>query len=293
MADDLRPIIKKIKKVEGEAHGSSAWKVAYADFVTAMMAFFLLLWLLNVTTDEQKHGIADYFAPSVASISESGSGDILAGTSAADQGARSSGAPTVILELETPEAAIAASADEKTEQESRESQMAELEEESFEDAMENLKRSLAELPELAELMDNLLVQLTPDGLLIQLIDVEGKALFKSGSAELNETMQDLLEQVAFVASELPNKIVISGHTDAIEFRSSSGYSNWELSADRANSSRRILAAAGIPEARISSVQGRASAELLYPENPAFAGNRRITVLLKRRAPVLPPKYQKR
>ena len=280
MADsDLPPIIiKKIKKVEGGGHGSSAWKVAYADFVTAMMAFFMLLWLLNVTTDEQKSGIADYFSPTAASSSRSGSGDILGGVSLAVDGSKGSGATQVILELE------------QVESEQREREMrSQAEEDSFIDAREKLQQAIQDHEELRELAKNLLIDITPEGLRIQLVNQEGQPMFRAGTAELLPIARLLLGEVAVIVAELPNKLAISGHTDASPF-GRRDYGNWELSSDRANSSRRALIEAGLGNDRIASVAGKAAADMLFPEKPLLPANRRVSMVLVREAPVLPPGY---
>ena len=187
--DDLPPIIiKKIKKVSGGGHGSSACKVAYADFVTAMMAFFMLLWLLNVSTDEQKSGIADYFSPTAASTSTSGSGDILGGVSMASDGAKGDGAPQVVLDLE-----------EVTSKESEEEMRSQAEEDAFIEAKEKLQQAIQDDEELRELAKNLLIDMTPEGLRIQ----ARKIMTRHGAALIEEYI-DGVEYSVLVAEDPEN-----------------------------------------------------------------------------------------
>ncbi len=292
--DNQPIIIKKVKK-GGHGHHGGAWKVAYADFVTAMMAFFMLLWLLNVTTDEQKQGIADYFAPASASRSTSGSGGILGGKTLVAEGSRISenGTPSVAISLTPPsnptdedvhneyEEEEQNSGD--TEQEKMAQAMAEQEEKAFEEAQEALKRAIEEVPALADLGKHLMVDMTPEGLRIQLVDREQESMFPSGSAHMHEFTRALIERIALVVGKLPNKIAVSGHTDATPFRNGLGYTNWELSTDRANASRRVLLDAGLDSKRIESVIGRADNDPLLPDDPFSATNRRISIVLLREA----------
>jgi chemotaxis protein MotB len=296
MADDA-VIIKKIKKGGGHGHHGGAWKVAYADFVTAMMAFFLLMWLINTTSPEQKRGIADYFAPASVSRSTSGSGGILEGTSFGENGGKSGGAVAVVVKV-TPE-------DQKTKEDTspeqagqpgeirpstediEEQEQSQAEQRDFEQAAESLRQSMQDMPELMELSKQILVDITPEGLRIQLIDQEGRPMFAPGSAEPNDRVRRLLEQVAKLSLKLPNRLTVSGHTDAGQFQGPNGYTNWELSSDRANASRRILMASGVPVDRIYQVSGKAGSEPLLPEDPYASANRRITIVLLREAPPLP------
>ncbi|WP_417317633.1 flagellar motor protein MotB [Emcibacter sp.] len=293
MADEERPIIiKRIKKVSGGAHGG-AWKVAYADFVTAMMAFFLLLWLMNATTEEQRSGLADYFSPTSASTSSSsGSGDILGGVSLNTDGAQSS-AVTVSIPDQSQTLnkkqdgeggeSVARNEEEKTLEEI----MAEREQEFFEQMSEDLRQSMQESPELAELQDQLLIDITEDGMRIQIVDKDNRAMFKPGTPILYGYAEKMIAKVAGVIEKMPNRISISGHTDSAGFSKGSNYTNWELSADRANASRRVLLRRGVPSDRFAEVQGKADTEPLLPDRPLRSENRRITILLLREAPTLP------
>jgi chemotaxis protein MotB len=287
-------IIKKVKKVVGGGHHGGAWKVAYADFVTAMMAFFLLMWLLNTTSPEQKEGIADYFAPASISSSTSGSGGILGGTSLGDDGAKADGKMSVIQQM-APEAptetnkdgqsTASASLDSASEQALRDA-LAKKEQDSFASAAQSLRQSLQDMPELAELSKQIMIDQTPEGLRIQLIDQDGRSMFKENSREPNDRARILLRAVAKVINQLPNRLTISGHTSA----SSAGKradSDWALSAERADASRQVLRGAGVDEDRIYQVSGKANSEPLYADDPTLAGNRRISIVLLREKPVLP------
>ncbi|MEW5684310.1 MAG: flagellar motor protein MotB [Pseudomonadota bacterium] len=289
-------IIKKVKKGGGHGHHGGAWKVAYADFVTAMMAFFLLMWLINTTSPEQKRGIADYFAPASVSQTMSGAGGILAGTALGADGAKSAGSSDIIEELApssdnpndgdsksggkplTPEQAAAAA--ENLAAAKRESA-------AFASAAQSLRQALQDMPELAELSKNIIIDETPEGLRIQLVDQEGRSMFNQGASQPNERAKLLLRAVSKIINQLPNRISIYGHTSA----STGGVKaegDWALSAARADSSRKVLQSAGVEADRVYQVSGKANSEPLYPDDPMLPGNRRIAIVLLREAPVLPP-----
>jgi len=313
-----QPII--IKKVKGHGHGrhGGAWKVAYADFVTAMMAFFLLLWLLNATTEEQRSGIADYFSPESIASPGSGSGSILGGKTIAIEGNKATaGGPTegasVPLpplpsgdgeggvegdtqtagdggETDFPENGSTQFAengetdkpDNGTIDESAIQQaMAKREQAQFEAAADALRQAIESVPELAQLEDSLLIEQTPEGLRIQLVDQAGYSMFALGSSQPNAETRKLVQLVSKVVNPLSNKISISGHTDSRGYRSAEGYTNWELSSDRANAARRLLIESGLGSERIALVQGRADTDPLLPEEPESEQNRRISIVLLR------------
>jgi chemotaxis protein MotB len=307
-------IIKRVKKVAGGHHGG-AWKVAYADFVTAMMAFFLLLWLLNAVTEEQLTGVSNYFAPTMASKSASGAGGVLGGK-VIGEGAQTSNtsSPTLVQHLpptsigpggedltgskEFPSDSDAEGKDGKdgkdsgkdktgndksgmSEQEFKEAQ-AQREQQKFDKAKEILEGAVKGIPELKQFQGSMLVDNTPEGLRIQITDQEGLAMFPSGSSAPFGHTRAMLDLVARVIRQLPdNRIAISGHTDAVPFKDPSGYTNWELSADRALASRRSLIASGVPENRIDRVIGRADQEPLDKNDPKGLRNRRISIILLR------------
>lgn len=296
MTANERPIIlKKVKKVVHGHHGG-AWKIAYADFVTAMMAFFLLMWLISMTTPEQKQGLADYFAPSNVSRSTSGAGGIMGGTAFDEEGARMPGTkPQVVMTISTPaqpkspelaekEAKNAAQMDKLMKEKSAR------DEQNFRSAAESIRQAMRENPDLAELSRNLIIDETPDGLRIQIVDQDGRSMFPSGLVEPYERTRELLGEVAEILVRLPNRVAISGHTDANPVAGRPGYSNWELTADRANATRRILESSGLSNDRIYQVVGKADSEPLFPEDPYMAANRRLSILLLREAPVTPPGF---
>ncbi|MCZ4280162.1 flagellar motor protein MotB [Kiloniella laminariae] len=297
-------IIKKVKKGGHGGHHGGAWKVAYADFVTAMMAFFLLLWLLNATTEEQKLGIADYFAPSSnISKSTSGSDGLLGGQSISKDGALVSQFSSVGVQMQLPPEEESeqtdpeaekdplkgeGSADEKQLEEFRREQ----ERKQFEETAIALKTAIAQNPELSGLEDNLLIDQTPEGLRIQLVDQHGTSMFPSGSSNMLGHTEKLLKLVADAIQGIDQQIAIKGHTDATPYNTANGYTNWELSADRANASRRALINAGFKAERVASVEGLAATEPLDPAHPNAEVNRRISIILLKDQQEAPPKKPK-
>ena len=363
-------IIKKIKKGGHGGHHGGAWKVAYADFVTAMMAFFLLLWLLNVTTDIQKRGIADYFEPTIASKSNSGAGGVLGGLTVGSPGAQQIplSVPSMALNMpalrqpnegdqgnegggagtnrDNPDAGgntnqasekTAASGDKDAQQfgvtrvESKdadqtqpgkgatelqangatttltdnkaltqsngarklteaelEKQLAEREERQFAQAEAQVRQALKDVPELKMLAENLIIDRTPEGLRIQIVDQEKLSMFPLGSSEMADNARKLIALVTQAVQKLPNKISITGHTDSTPFARQGNYGNWELSSDRANASRREFLNNGLPGDRIERVIGMADRDPLFTDQPNSPRNRRISVVLLREARVPPP-----
>jgi chemotaxis protein MotB len=287
---DTQPVIviKKVKKVAGGHHGG-AWKVAYADFVTAMMAFFLLLWLLSVTTSEQRAAIANFFDPTHPTIhdSQSGAGGVMGGTSISTEGAmtttfqeismaRNSGLENKNRKQGESGGQGQDSAAQKLEQELRRR-----EDTRFEQAKAEIEQQIQKTPELAELKKHLMMEITPEGLQIQIIDQEGEPMFPSGSAQMFDKTRRIVTLAAEVIRKMPNDVSVRGHTDSSPYRAGATYTNWELSADRANATRRVLMEAGIPESRFSNVIGKADTDHLVPDQPKDARNRRITVVLER------------
>lgn len=301
--DKAPPIIIKRVKKAAHAHHGGAWKVAYADFVTAMMAFFLLLWLLQATTEEQKLGIADYFAPASVARNSSGSGGLLGGRTFTKKGANPHDYTPVgvIIKLPTnppdwdntgdPVESTATEetgagggdgdAPEQPNEAELEEILAEREAEQFAEAERALREAIESVPELESLVNNLVIDQTPEGMRIQIVDEEGKSMFPSGSAKMFEHTRKLITLVVDAVRTLPQRIAVKGHTDAAPFVNDNGYSNWELSTDRANSSRRALIAAGLRPARIASVVGLADTEHLDEDNPLSPRNRRISIVLLR------------
>lgn len=288
--DELQPIIiKRVKKVAGGHHGG-AWKVAYADFVTAMMAFFLLLWLLNVAVQDQLETISNYFDPSFPRISQttSGAGGIMGGTTVTKEGAQTDTAQPLVQPSPTGQTSTGEARDEtelsqydeKT-LEQLEQELRQHEDERFAAAKEELQEMMKKDAKLAELAKNLMVDITPEGLRIQIIDQNGKPMFPSGSAQMFDYARYLMEKVAEVVRSMPNKASIRGHTDSNPYPPGAKYTNWELSADRANASRRVLLDTGVPETQLEDVVGKADRDNLIKDVPNDARNRRITIMMLR------------
>jgi chemotaxis protein MotB len=277
-AKKLQPIIvKKIKK-GGHGHHGGAWKIAYADFVTAMMAFFLLMWLLGSTTEGDKKGIADYFnSPLKLSLMGGGSGsgdsssvvrgggtDLSRQSGQVKQGDVEAQRKTVNL--------LALKAEQRRAEQAR---LAALK--------ERVEDVLAANPKLAAMKSQIRLDMTADGLRIQIVDENSRPMFDSGSAIVKPYMRDLLREIGAVLTEVPNRLTLEGHTDAVPFSAGElGYSNWELSSDRANASRRELAAGGLADDRVLRVQGLASSNPFDREQPDSPANRRISIIVMNR-----------
>jgi chemotaxis protein MotB len=299
-ATNQRPIIiKKIKKVVGGGHHGGAWKVAYADFVTAMMAFFLLMWLINTTSPEQRRGIAEFFAPASVSRVSSGAGGLLEGTSFAEEGVRHGHSAPVAPSSEPQytsnaddenEAQSAAAGGEQSPNEDSLSRARTLRETAeFSRAEVAIRQAMQDMPDVAELSRNVIVEQTPEGLRIQIVDQEGRSMFNAGDAAPNDRARRLLVAISGAITQLPNRMTISGHTDG-SAPNGRYASNWELSAARANEARRILVAQGIPNNRFYQIAGRADSEPLFSDDPTLPGNRRIAITLLREAPPLPANH---
>ncbi len=321
----LAPIIRR-EEPAGDAHHGGAWKVAYADFVTAMMAFFLVMWLLNATTEDQRKGLADYFSPNNlmshassgtgqpfgghtafdqgALVSDRGSVQIMAGTRvAADEpaddpdptpetakaaapaparpaapagGAKTGPAPPGRTEPAPPPGAAEAAAAARAAQEAAEQHR-------LERAAEEIRQAVASDPAVAALAKQITVDVTPEGLRVQLLDQERHAMFDTGSAMPNEQAKLLIVKIAPVLLRLPGPVSVQGHTDAAPYPGPDR-TNWELSAERANAARRMLTEAGLSEQRIRDVTGRADRDLLLPAQPLAPANRRIAITVLRQTP---------
>ena len=299
-SNEQRPIIKKVIKVEGGGHHGGAWKVAYADFVTAMMAFFLLLWLLASADQETRNGLADYFSPNPSlSSSNSGAGGVLGGLSVASPGSLSTPNSQFSLDQSLPgqpmnevqsrrldDGTVAegqpdpvdGEVTDETTDEMTDAEAAELAE--FEAVEETLQQALQGAPQLEGLTEHVMIDQTPEGLRIQIVDDDTEAMFPAGSADIYDRARQLLHLVAFAVGDLPHRVSVRGHTDATPFAGGS-YGNWELSSDRAHTSRRVLIEAGLASARIANVMGMADTDLLFPDEPTDPRNRRISVVLLR------------
>ena len=275
MADKkLQPIIiKRIKKTGHAAHGG-AWKIAYADFVTAMMAFFLLMWLLGSTAKGELEGIASYFNAPVKvslmggdglgnsnSILPGGGRDLSATSGQVDGGDAERAAKLMGAQMARAE-------------------QARLDEARIEALRAELVNAIMNTPNLTEYASQIQLEKTIDGLLIQIVDDQNRPMFDTGSALVKPYMREILRSIGMALGDVENRISLAGHTDATPFGNGErGYSNWELSADRANASRRELVAGGLPDSKLLRVEGLASSQLLTPQVPNGAVNRRISIVV--------------
>ncbi|OWQ91297.1 flagellar motor protein MotB [Roseateles aquatilis] len=276
-AKKLQPIIiKRVKKGGHAAHGG-AWKIAYADFVTAMMAFFLLMWLLGSTTEGDKKGIADYFASplKVAMFGGSGSGDASHIIKGGGQDLTRQTGQVKAGDVESPRKTVNLKA---LKEEQRRAERVRLQQ-----LKDKVEKIIADNPKIAALGGQIRLDMTREGLRIQIVDENNRPMFDSGSAVVKPYMRELLQELGNVLSEVPNRLTLEGHTDAQPFSAGErGYSNWELSADRANASRRELVAGGLPDTRVLRVQGLASSKLLDTKDPNAQINRRISIIVMNR-----------
>ena len=274
MADEgLRPIIvKRIKKTAAGHHGG-AWKIAYADFVTAMMAFFLLMWLLGSTSKGDLNGIAEYFGTplKVARSGGSGSGDSSSvikggGTDLTRQNGQVKKGDKVpekkTYDLKAAKAVLEAE-----------------ESKRLKTLKARIEATIESNPLLKKYQKQLLLDITSEGLRIQIVDEQNRPMFALASARVQPYTADILHVIGTVLNEVPTRIGLSGHTDSTPYMSDTGYSNWELSSDRANASRRELVLGGMSDAKILRVVGLASAAHLDAKDPFNAINRRISIIV--------------
>lgn len=245
---EQQPIIIVRKKKGHHGHHGGAWKVAYADFVTAMMALFIVLWLL-ASDEKVKKAVGSYFSD------PTGAGK-LTGTTSAGVGD-----------------ALSVSKD------------------NMDELKKHLEQVVRELPKLESMKANVQMTVTSEGLRIELIEKEGGMFFDSGSAHISPNGREMITLLAGQLKDHPNRLLIEGHTDSRPFSSTNGYTNWELSADRANTARRILMESSIPERRIAQVRGFADQQLKLKDDPENAANRRISLIVQyqqKPAPAAPP-----
>nr|WP_217344784.1 flagellar motor protein MotB [Noviherbaspirillum sp. L7-7A]MBV0878968.1 flagellar motor protein MotB [Noviherbaspirillum sp. L7-7A] len=275
MADDnLRPIVvKRIKKVAGGHHGG-AWKIAYADFVTAMMAFFLLMWLLGSTAKGDLQGIAEYFSTplKVAMAGGSGAGD---SSSVIQGGGR---------DLTRKEGQVKKGEDPPVKKsydlKGIQQELERIEAEKLKGLKSRIEAAIETSQTLKQFKKQLLMDITTEGLRIQIVDAQNRPMFASARAELQPYTREILREIGRVLNDMPNKISLSGHTDATPYSTGDkGYSNWELSADRANASRRELIAGGMEDGKVVRVVGLSSAVLMDQQNPTNPINRRISIIV--------------
>jgi chemotaxis protein MotB len=274
MAEEgLRPIIVKRIKKHGGGHHGGAWKIAYADFVTAMMAFFLLMWLLGSTSKGDLKGISDYFKTplKVAMQGGSGSGDsssVIPGggkdLTRKDGQVSASDVPSVKKTFNLTAARAAVEAEDA---------------QRLKSLKEKIEAKIDTNPLLIKYKNQLLLDITTEGLRIQIVDEQNRPMFALAKADLQPYTKEILHEIGFVLNDVPNRIGLSGHTDSTPYMSETGYSNWELSADRANSSRRELIVGGMADAKVLRVVGLASAANLDKADPFNPINRRISILV--------------
>lgn len=289
MSDTLEdePLILKKKKKIPPGHHGGAWKIAYADFVTAMMAFFLLLWLLNATSEEVREGISNFFQPTLRTTpSTSGAGGIFGGITVNDPGPMEVDDPIALQDSAVQAQTVLDTGQEASgrEQEASTGDQghvdAQAEEQNFMRLKQLLERSIDELPpELAFLQETIRVDVTEDGLRIQLVDHEGRSSFIVNTTRLTPEARDALRMIGTFIERMPNRISIAGHTDA----SGEAIQAWDLSLRRANATRRALAGHGIPEQRFETVIGKGATEPAVPADANAAENRRMEVILLRMA----------
>jgi len=278
MADDSqRPIIvKRIKKAGGGHHGG-AWKIAYADFVTAMMAFFLLMWLLGSTAKGDLKGIADYFNTplKIAMAGGSGTGDSSHIIKGGGKDLTRSEGQVMRGELPAEKRMINIKA--------AQAELEKREQAKLNDLKGRIEQAIAQNPALRQFREQLLIDITTEGLRIQVVDAQNRPMFASGRAELQPYTRDILLEIGRTLNGVENRLSISGHTDATPYASGErGYSNWELSADRANASRRVLVQGGMDDGRLVRVVGMAAAVPLDRKDPFNPLNRRISLIVMNR-----------
>ena len=262
-------IVKKIKK-GGHGHHGGAWKVAFADFAVAMMAFFLLLWLIASTTKEEKAGMSEYFSPPTQGLADG------------------SGTSQEILDLEGGQKISQGDDSKQDARKPSEDEIKKLiqeEKAQMESLMEDIKKKIESSKELEPFKEQILLDITPEGLRIQIVDKENRPMFDSGSAHLKSYTKVILHELAKTINPVPNLISLSGHTDASQFsgEKEEDYTNWELSADRANASRRELLIGGLIEKKIAKVVGLSSTDLFDKTKPRSASNRRIAIVVLNRS----------
>ena len=296
-----RPIIVVKKKIQAAGHHGGAWKVAYADFVTAMMAFFLVLWLVTAVSKEQRAAIFDYFknpsmepgksvkpapgqmGPGGASSSpiDLGGGLDAPRTTQIKKAGVGIPTPTAVPEQQTNAEKQAQQDAQKIQEEALalEKAQTELEKQRMEALMEQLKEAISKSQALEPFKDQLLLDITPEGLRIQIVDAQNRPMFDIGSSKLKGYTGAILKELTPYLNSVPNRISITGHTDTTPYLGITGYTNWDLSADRANAARRALESGGLASDRVSRVVGLSSSVLFDRTNPRNPINRRISLVV--------------
>jgi len=271
--DKAKPVIIKRGRRHGHHFHGGSWKVAFADFATAMMAFFLLLWLIGNTSESQQKAISGYFNDPAGFVDKSGSSPAIIGEK---------GANSAVIEMQNIQPAATQPeenhSDDDLEKKAEEREIAKL---------EALKLQLETLVDQSDAFkqfkDQVMIDITPQGLRIQIVDKDKRPMFDSGSAEPKYYSKQILRGLASVLRQVPNKLSVTGHTDATPYVEREDYGNWELSADRANAARRELLQGGIAENKIARVEGFSSSVLFDPGNPHNPINRRIAIIVLKRS----------
>jgi chemotaxis protein MotB len=275
MSDDSqRPIIVKRIKKSAHGHHGGAWKIAYADFVTAMMAFFLLMWLLGSTTRADLQGISEYFQTplKVALMGGSGAGE----STSVIQG----GGTDLTRTTGQQKRGDTATGRKVSDLEAAEQELARREKQRLRELKLKVEGAISASPTLSQFRNQLLIDITTEGLRIQIVDEQNRPMFAIGSAQLQPYTSEIIREIGKVINEVPNRISLSGHTDATQyFGGERGYSNWELSADRSNAVRRELLGGGMEETRIARVVGLSSSVLLDSADPYNPINRRVSIIV--------------
>lgn len=286
-AEGQRPIIiVKRRKGGGGGHHGGAWKVAYADFVTAMMAFFMVMWLVASVSKEQRAAIYEYFRnPSMeqgkstkAAPGQQGPGG--ASTSPINLGGGMDAPKSMMMQgakpsfIQSPSVATG-----QTGQKTGETEEKKAERKQLDALMQDLKEAINKSQALEPFKDQLLLDIMPEGLRIQIVDAKNRSMFDIGSAQLKDYTTDILAELAPYLNSVPNRLMLAGHTDVTAYASINGYTNWELSADRANAARRVLARSGVAEAKIARVVGLGSVALFDRNDPKNPINRRISIIV--------------
>jgi chemotaxis protein MotB len=277
-AKKLQPIIvKRVKKTAHAAHGG-AWKIAYADFVTAMMAFFLLMWLLGSTAKGELQGIAAYFNSPLQVAMAGGNG-------AGNSSSVVPGGGTDLTRVNGQQrkgAGEERSAKRITEGAAK-AEIAKQDARRIDKLREKIEVLIRDSPKLSEYRSQIRLEVTTDGLQVQIIDDQNRPMFDTGSAMVKPYMRDILREIGSALNGIENRVTLAGHTDSAPYgNGTKGYSNWELSSDRANASRRELVAAGMPDDKLVRVVGLAASDLLDPKNPLSPVNRRISITVMTR-----------
>jgi len=277
-AKKLQPIIIKRVKTGGHAAHGGAWKIAYADFVTAMMAFFLMMWLIGSTTEGDRKGIADYFSTPLKLTmlgGGSGAGDSSSVVKGGGQDFTRSVGQVKQGDVEAPTRSVNLQA--------LKAEQVRAERARLEKLKEDIERKIDSNEKLRALKSQIRLDMTREGLRIQIVDANNRPMFASGSAVVQPYMRDLLQEIGTILTDVPNRLTLEGHTDSQVFGNGVlGYTNWELSADRANASRRELMVGGLPEARVMRVQGLAASVPFDKNDPVAPVNRRISIIVMNR-----------